>query len=321
MEKEELITNEIEKAKTRREQTKELEKAYAKFIQTRSKSDYDDLMSKTNKYCASWVYRHTSGVLISFGLNAEDILQEGSMQVVRWLQQPHDYNENFHYAPWVMRVYQNKLTDLIRDAKPRTNMIDYRTISEDTLDDQATIQAKYEDDYWKNEKRIVSSIVIKMYCKATMELKENPEQLLALCYARIFPHMIGDIIDTKAVSPKYAIQKMGQKSIDSLSIESQNILIQNIDKTLHWSEYFRQKLDEPVEFTSEKKRLGDLIYTIVFTASNIQYWATQLHPKVGGAAARLIAQDRVLFQLISDHLDAPKARKLLNLDRKEEYDK
>ncbi|MCD7823337.1 MAG: hypothetical protein LUG86_04885 [Oscillospiraceae bacterium] len=168
------------------------------------------------------------------------------------------------FAGYARRIYSNSTRDIHRDQKrkPTEPIID----NDGNIIDIPANDTTYEDD----RRRSASVKVYHIYCPVIFNSELYADGLLAFCYARLLPHMLDEIVETKATSPKWAYKRMEGKSFDELRRESEEIIREELqDKTLTWGQSFLDKLSELIEVDGDRVKRGDAIYTKLYDQKQI----------------------------------------------------
>lgn len=318
-----FLLKESDDFQKRKRQTQDLQEAYLRFAHTGLKKDYDALYEKTESYCVPWVQSHANTIPDFPKDMVEDILQDARMALWTSLQKSREIPEEFNYPPFAMSLYKYKLIDAARRTARKKSVFDSRPLDthRDGDDTISAIDPKVEDKYWIDEVRAAYVGVFRAYCQGIVSLPDSPPGPLALCYARVFPHLTSSIPDGKAVSPTWAVKKMQGKTVKALASESETTLQNNVLKTLCWSRRFYAELCSDFSAEGTSGVLGEILYTDAFPKSKIQYWADYLHIKAGIAASRIISDDKALRKLALTHIVESKIVLQLKLERKEDLER
>lgn len=264
------------------------------------------LLMLLDEYCIPWVRKQ----LWKTGCYSDEIediaLQDARMavsEVVRSATGPDQAKENFTY--YAFGIYKNKTLDAIRKEYDRRKK--YSVVS--TEESVGESGKKIEDilpavpfDYGeKDEQRKVYSGVFRIYCTAFLTSKAFPPRCIALYYARVLPHLLDAILESKATSAKWAFKRMGVQSIDSLKGDSEHTLQRYVDSNLAWGAEFIRQLDEKLSISGRTFRLGDVIYTEVYDKNKIEDWAESMHKATIRAAIALFPKNKELFDLAKEY--------------------
>lgn len=135
----------------------------------------------------------------------------------------------------------------------------------------------------ETEKREFFDKAFVKYCYALVHSDAEPPRGLALYYSRILPHIlhiyfsIETIPDEKTASPKWAIEKMGSKTIGILSEESENQLKEYVSEQLEWCDIYRKQLDNEVSTFSGMQVMRNIIYVDQYDEDQIGHMTDYMH--------------------------------------------
>lgn len=147
------------------------------------------------------------------------------------------------------------------------------------------------------EKRQFFDTAFEMFCEALTNTNAEPPRGLAYYYSRILPHIlhiyfsVETIPDTKAASPKWAIEKMGVRSIGVLSDESEKQLKEYVSNRLVWCDAFRKQLDDEVATFSGMQVMRDIIYVNQYDEKQIGHMADYMHGIIASTWIKLMKKN------------------------------
>ena len=141
-----------------------------------------------------------------------------------------------------------------------------------------------------------------MYCKALTDSGAEPPRCLALYYSRLLPHILQicfsmeTIPDSKAASPKWAIDKMGKRTIGILGTESETQLKNYVLRNLMWCESFQKQLEESVSTLVGIQVMKNIIFTAQYDEKQIGHMTDYMHKVVAKDWLRLMKQDSKMIE-------------------------
>lgn len=169
------------------------------------------------------------------------------------------------------------------------------------------------------EKRALSGVLQQLYLTALMNYAKEPYKPIALCYTRILYHVermfdpeeiqrAGEQLaarddrkkmsgyekmvtafrtvqsTTTTTAPRWAMERMGSRTLLELAEDSQCSLQRNVDESLRWGDRFLAKLEEPSGMGDRKWK--DIVLTETYTYKQITKLAESIHIAVFHAAQR-----------------------------------
>lgn len=153
-----------------------------------------------------------------------------------------------------------------------------------------------------HEGKKVYGYLLHLYIKEFTELKAFPPTLLALFYADILPHMLHSLKDYKQSSSKQAFGLMQSKTVWQLAAEAEDIMKSCFGSDIHWSAHFTDALGKPSKKIPAGFKLGDVVFTKVFTKKQTDHWASYVHRKVVDSVRKTILNDNALYELVSQYV-------------------
>lgn len=276
------------------------------YLEKRVEFAFGELLLLLDEYCIPWVRKQ----LWKTGCYSDEIediaLQDARMavfEVVKSAIGSNQAKDNFvHYA---FGIYKNKTLNAIRKELNRRNKLPTVSTEEPIGESGKKIQdilPPVPFDYGeKDDLRKVYGGVFRVYCTAFLTSKAFPPSCIALYYARVLPHLLEDILDSKATSAKWAIKRMESKSIDDLKRDSEHTLQYHVDSGLAWGGEFIRQLNDELSVSGRTVRLGDVIYTEVYDKGKTEDWAESMHKTTIKAAIVLLTEDRELFDLAKEY--------------------
>lgn len=266
---------------------------------------FGQLLLLLDEYCVPWVRKQ----LWKTGCYSSEIedtaLQDARMAVFESVKSaigPDQAKDNFAY--YAFGIYKNKTLDIIRKEFDGRNKIP--TVS--TEESMGGKGMKIEDILppvpfdtgEKDERRRVYDRVFRVYCTAFLTSKAFPPRSIALCYARVLPHLLDAIPESKATSAKWAFRRMASQSIDELKRDSEHTLQNHVYSGLAWGSDFIHQLNKELIVSDRTIRIGDIIYTEVYDKNKIEDWAESMHRTTIKAAIALLVKDKELLDLVRE---------------------
>lgn len=282
-----------------------IQNAYENYCRSLADSDFTVLVNFLDEFCLSWVRKNLwrSGCFSED--NEQTIVQDARMAVWKSIKKEKTAS---NFAFYAFGIYQKKTLDMIRKVSRKRAKIDFVSIDEpigdgnqtiaDTLADKPTNYGEEED------KRKVYTEVFHLYCVSFMNSKAFPPRCLALYYARVLPHLLEEIPDSKATSAKWAFERMGVNSVRTLTTDSEKTLQKDISADLVWGASYLQQLDDEINVVGKATTLKNLIYTSVYDKGKIEDWADYMHTATLKEASKLISSNRDLLDLIKSYVSS-----------------
>lgn len=134
-----------------------------------------------------------------------------------------------------------------------------------------------------DKKRAFFDFAFEMYCKALTNSDAEPRKCLVLYYARILPHILHvcfsqeTIPASKIASPKWAIEKMGQRNVGELSTESEMQLKEYVSDQLMWCEAFLCQLNDVVASSCGMQMMKNIILANEYDEKKMGHMIDYMH--------------------------------------------
>lgn len=279
---------------------------------------YQELIERLTEYCR----RHICSRMRDAGLlkngDEQDVLQEGHLAVWNLVTEEvrlGTRRENFPY--YVFGIYHNKVEDFIRkESKKRAKeFIDLGDEDDDTPHPEPEDpNPKPEEIAEEEERRRLFARIFRLYCRCFLSSDTFPPKLLALCYARVLPHIECRIPDNKAASAKWAFETMGDRTVLLLKEDSEQRLQREVQPDMAWGEPFVAQLEQKTE---TGKLLRDVVYTALYGKNKIEDWADSMHKTTMRSAIGLIRSDRKLMRMVIDYAAGDRTLSRFMADGKE----
>lgn len=295
-----------ESAKRDRKVSK-IQALYEEYIIEYSDCVFTELIQILDEYCTPWVRKHLWGSGCYTDENEHTVLQAARMAVwestLKGANQS-EIKESFAY--YAFGIYKKKTLDVIRKISRRRAKIEFTSIDEPMGDGGKSIidvLPPMQPDFGeKEEVRRVYEGVFRIYCSSFMNSKTFPPRCLALYYARVLPHLLDEIPDSKATSAKWAFARMGKQSVWVLTQDSEKTLQNDIDENLTWGPEFIRQLNDEINISGKIWQLKDIIYTSVYDKGKIEDWADYMHKATIKASSKLLLDDKDLLELVKEYI-------------------
>lgn len=151
------------------------------------------------------------------------------------------------------------------------------------------------------QKRVFNSIFV-LYCQCLVNAKAEPPRELALYYARILPHVIGAIPESKMASAKWAFERMKDQTLKELGEKSETEMQELINQTLRWNEKFWYQLENTICLDGGKVYLKDVIYTDVYNSKKIEDWSESMHRAVAKDIANELMKNQQFVESAVEYI-------------------
>lgn len=282
-----------------------IQNAYENYCRSLTDSDFMALVNFLDEFCISWIRKNLwrSGCFSED--NEQTVLQDARMAVWESIKKEKTAS---NFAFYAFGIYQKKTLDMIRKFSKKRAKIDYVSFEEPIGDGNQTIAdtlADKQSDYSEVEdKRKLYTEVFHLYCVSFMNSNAFPPRCLALYYARVLPHLLEEIPESKATSAKWAFERMGMHSVGTLTIDSEKTLQKDINADLVWGASYLQQLDDEINIMGKVSILKNLIYTSVYDKGKIEDWADYMHKVTLREASKLISSNRDLLDLVKSYVSS-----------------
>lgn len=300
----EFLINESEKRDLK---VSKIQMLYEEYKINYSDHVFTELIQMLDEYCTPWVRKHLWRSGCYTDENEHTALQNARMAV--WESTLKDDNQNEikeSFAYYAFGIYKKKTLDVIRKVSRKRAQIEFTSIDETIGDGGKSIidvLPQTQPDFGEKEEiRRVYDGVFRIYCSSFMNSKTFPPRPLALYYARVLPHLLDEIPDSKATSAKWAFERMGKQSIWGLAQDSERTLQYDIDRNLAWGSDFTHQLNDKINISGRIWLLKDIIYTSVFDKGKIEDWADYMHKATIKTSAKLLLEDKDLLELVKEYI-------------------
>lgn len=308
------VNNLLLKSEARKRQSEAIQAAYEKYYASRSDADFGILIKELDSYCISWVRKQLWRTGCYTDEKEENTLQESRIAVWELVEKDRKASacrQNFSY--YAFGVYKYKTWDEIRKVIANRNKWNSVSIHEPMDDSGRTyedkiVSAEFDDGAARDEQRVLFDRMFLLYCHSFLESSAFPPRLLALYYARVLPHLLGKIPDSKKASAKWAYEYMEGQTIGCLKADSEGYLCSMVDKTLQWGGEFCRKLQEEAELGKKVKLqkkpviLKDVVYTEVYDKGKIEDWADYMHKVAAKTFMYMLLEDAELLELADEYI-------------------
>ena len=285
-----------------------IQNIYEKYGQSIDNSAFMELIGllEREEFCLGWIRTNLWRTGCYSEDNEHDVLQDTRLAL--W-QSIIDGKAVDNFAYYAFGVYKIKTLDLIRKVSKNRVKVSFVSIDEPIGDDGKqtigdTISTRTDDPLEEEEKRNLYSDVFRYYCFAFMNSDAYPPRCLALFYARVLPHLLEEIPNTKATSAKWAFERMGIHSVANLTHDSEKTIQKDINRDLVWGRGYMRQLNEEISIMGKSVVLRDVIYTSVYDKGKIEDWADYMHKVTRKDAVKLIQSDKDLLDMIKSYVSS-----------------
>lgn len=308
MEQKTYIMNLMKRAEEQKKKSVTIQSIYEKYVMQGESRDFEILLTEMDSYCVSWVRKQ----LWKTGSYSEDneytAMQESRLAVWKIIEEDKNkgtVRENFVY--YAFGIYKHKVMDEIRKFSSSRKKYDIHSLNEPIGNEGKTLEdsvppVQFDEGIKSVEQRTLYGRIFILYCQAFLKSGTFPPRSLALFYARVLPHLEGAIPETKGASAKWAYERMGSRSINSLKEDSEKYLQEKIDRTLCWCDEFVCKLSEMITENGVCEMLGKIIYTATYNKGKIEDWADNMHKATTKASMQMVVKDKELLELAEEYI-------------------
>ncbi len=304
-----FINDLIENNKRRVNEADAIQKAYEECLSDTSEKSFEALMPLLEEHNKPCIISRLTAAYCCSDENINTVLQDGSLAV--WQNIKKDIANgvsrgnfiNFSYG-----IYRNKTNELIRNTVQADKNLPRTSLDADICEGFSLNSVLFgetdtnpEVDLEREERRRLFAALQIIYCFSFMNSDAFPPRALALYYARVLPHELNEIKDTKTVSAVWAYKTMGERIIRRLKDESEKNIRRDFSKKLRWGESFNRQLREKPDIYS--KPLSEQVYTKLYGKKQIEDWADSMHRTTYKAAADKIAQQPQLISAIKEYIN------------------
>lgn len=303
----EYIESKIRESEERKEITARIHELFEKY--TSDKNDevpeeyFEEIVNKLEKLTLPWVRKYL-GTKGCYNEQSEQlILQEARLAVWESILKPREENTQTieQFAYYSFGTYKHKAQDFVRKMS-RTNKHMQPVPIEKGDETGREILPPTKDDYGQSEeKRKLYKYIFLLYLDSLLNSEAFPPRCLALFYARILPHLLSDIPDTKAASAKWALKRMENKSIWQLTQESGKTIKKDVAINMKWGSRYMEQLDDEIQLSGSIWRVRDVIYTLAYNKNKIEDWAEYMHKVTLHIAYKRMLEDKELLELVKDY--------------------
>lgn len=316
LEQREHIEKLLEREEKQQKRAASIQKHYESYVSSGDGGAFERLLTELDAYCIAWVRKQLWKVDLYSDETEHNALQESRLAVWNAAEadrQSGEARENFTY--YAFGMYKHKTTDIIRKLSSARKNGKQVSLDEPADDSGRSLGdmlpgGESADRVEKREKEGTFRRLFELYVGCLLDSPAYPPRSLALCYARVIPHLIGAIPDTKAASAKWAFERMGNGTVGALGDDSEKFLKENIKNSLRWGEEFCRLLMERAE-ENPSVLLRDVVYTEAYDRRKLEDWAEYMQKSVMRDAVEKLAADRSLLYLAKEYLSGSSMLRLL----------
>ena len=286
-------------------QVNKIQILYEEYSVTSSDVTFNELIQLLDNFAISWVRKHLQNAECYSDDNLETVMQDARLGVYNAARNKIGQELNKSFAYYAFGIYKIKTKALIR------NVIDQRTkLPTVPIEELSGQDGKKEPGanlpepvIWGEgkEKRRVYAGVFRLYCFALVNAETFPPMCLALFYARILPHLMSEIPDTKAASAKWAFKRMRDFTVLELTQDSEATLQSYIDSSLTWCFYYMEQLEKEPSPSKDHRRLKDIVYTSEYDKDKIEDWSEYMHKRTVKHAIKYLYADKEMLELVIEY--------------------
>lgn len=303
----EYIESKIRESEKRKAIAARIQELYEKCISKKKDEDLEEHFKEIVGYIEMltlpWVRKHL-GMAGRYNKEREMLIIQDARKAVwnsilKTRENDSETIEYFAYHSFV--IYKNKTINCFRKLSRAGSDENHVSVDEAKEKGVDTLPPSY-DDYGKSEeKRKLYSYIFMLYLDSLLNSEAFPPRCLALFYARILPHLLSDIPDTKAASAKWAFKRMENKSIWQLTQESGKTIKKDVANNMKWGSRYMEQLDDEIQLSGSIWRVRDVIYTLAYNKNKIEDWAEYMHKVTLHIAYKRMLEDKELLELVKDY--------------------
>lgn len=289
----------------RSELVENIQAMYGMYLSTNSDKDFEKLILLLDAYCMPWVRKKLWMTGCYSDENEHTALQEARISVWESILKDRAAGSNKGtFAYFAFDLYKKRTYDVMRKVLGIRKKLDTCSMEEAIGDDGKTIAETMSatDTKHMDEMGQMYDKLFRAYCEGFLTSKAFPPRILALYYARVLPHLLSSIPESKAASAKWAFERMGSSTMWELKEDSEQELQKNVWTALHWCEEFICQMNEESDMGSTHGILKNMVYTAVYTKGKIEDWADSMHKTTVKAVMRQLPENRELYSEVVDHI-------------------
>lgn len=292
-------------SRKRSELVENIQAAYGTYLSTDSDKDFEKLILLLDAYCVPWVRKKLWATGCYSDENEHTALQEARISVWKSILKDRTIGSNHDtFAYFAFDLYKKRTYDVMRKVFGMQKKLDTCSMEEAIGDDGKTLEEtiRVEDTEHLNEMGQMYDELFRVYCEGFLTSKAFPPRILALYYARVLPHLLDSIPESKAASAKWAFERMGNSTMWELKEDSEKELQKNVWDNLHWCEEFICQMNEESDMGNTHCILKNMVYTAVYTKGKIEDWADSMHKTTVKAVMRLLPENKELYGQVVEHI-------------------
>lgn len=285
----------------------EIQKSYRQCIKKFEDIDFTNLINELEFKTLPWVRKQLWKNGCYSNENEHTVLQTSREAV--WnviIKDSQNLRVRETFAIYAFGIYKKKTFTVIRETTKTNKKAEIHLFSEkvgNTGKTQEDILAAEEVNFIEQEElREMYDEIFCIYCMTFLNSSSPLVKNLALYYARVLPHLLREIPDTKATSAKKAFDRMKDRAVEDLKSASEKMLQRDINSELSWNKDVERQLNSELEIIGKKILLKDVIYTDVYDKGKIENWAEYLHKVTIAIARESILKDKDLVDIIKTYI-------------------
>lgn len=279
---------------------------YVNYYNSGKDEDYEAITSFLEMPVRRYLRRQLTGGRYYSEQNIDDIMQDMHISLYKEISKKKEEGQIIpDLITHIYKTANSRMIDYIRKEDKHKNVVSIDEHIEKDNKDSNTYEEIIDDknswDFQNKERLKVVHGYLRIYCSEMMNSEKEPWVALALCYARVIPHILGGIPDTKGSSIKYAVKLMDNKIIDQLGIDAERELTSSISKSLVWGDYYSKRVKESETIDGVDHTIGDIIYTSVFSTKQMDYWDRNFHSFIGKRIFERANKDKELSKMAEEY--------------------
>ena len=292
-------------SRKRSEQVESIQAMYGTYLSSDSDKDFEKLILLLDAYCVPWVRKKLWMAGCFSDENEHTALQEARISVWETILKNRAAGvKKDTFAYFAFKLYQNKTYDVIRRVLGMRKKLDTCSMEEIIGDGEKTIAEtiQEQDSKYMDEMEQMYDKLFRFYCESFLTSKAFPPRILALYYARVLPHLLNSIPESKAASAKWAFERMGDSTMWELKEDSEKELQKNVWADLRWCEEFICQMNEESDIGGTRGILKNMVYTAVYTKGKVEDWADSMHKTTVKAVMHRLPENKELYSQLVDHI-------------------
>lgn len=312
------------------EKIEKIQENYIRYLQSGEESFFQEMIQILESMCVGWIknYLRKNNRYISTE-TVEEILQESRLNVWKDLnitkkenKTPRDTfgwyargiymncakkeqvyylsNKNFANANSCSVEFMNENGITISVGNKEDSLVVSR--GNRSVINRADIIK--EDEILQTERRNFYGKFLEAYIRTLMDTKESPENCLAVMYTRLLPHVMGEIKDSLMSSVKWAKNQIKDQSIEELTVDSENKMIENGVPYYHWGSHYLEQLEKEICVNGNLVVLRQVKYLETYDEGRkLEHMDRDTHKAIQKETFKRILKDPELRELAVEYVE------------------